>query len=200
VRLSPAEVVAFDLEPQRKAEYRQLLDRDLVAGPPPDGNDVYVCGGGVLSCSIDPYGQMSICVISKRTDYNVRNSGFEKGWKTVLRETRVKKRSRPSKCSSCQIRSMCGMCPANGELEHDDPESPVDFLCHVTHLRTMALGSEVPSHGDCEYCRGGSKYSELESEVRSLPQTVEQLSLPSPVLLPIIGSSASGCGLGKCGH
>jgi hypothetical protein len=95
---------------------------------------------------------------------------------------------------------MCGMCPANGELEHDDPESPVDFLCHVTHLRTMALGSEVPPHGDCEFCRGGSRYADLKASLGTLPQTVEQLTMPSPVLLPILASSASGCGLGKCGH
>jgi len=56
---------------------------------------------------------------------------------------------------------MCGMCPANGELEMGDPESPVDFLCHVAHLRAHSLGLSVPLHGDCEYCAGGSHYQNL---------------------------------------
>ena len=37
------------------------------------------------------------------------------------------------------------MCPANGELENGDPEAPVDFLCHVAHLRAKAMGIPVPS-------------------------------------------------------
>ena len=31
------------------------------------------------------------------------------------------------------------MCPANGELESGDAETPVDYLCHVAHLRAHAL-------------------------------------------------------------
>jgi radical SAM protein with 4Fe4S-binding SPASM domain len=203
VRLTSAEVVAFDyVDPARKAEYRRLLDIDLTAGPPTASDDLYFCGGGLRSCSIDPYGQMSICVISKRIDYNVRTGGFAQGWNMFLQESRAKKRTRPSKCTACQIRSLCGMCPANGELEHDDPESPVEFLCQVAHLRAMALGEEVPVHGDCDSCRGGKGYAELQNAVSELPGTMEQLSVPARPLLPILGtsnSSNSSCG-GTCGH
>jgi hypothetical protein len=45
------------------------------------------------------------------------------------------------------------MCPANGELENNDPEEPVDFFCRVAHLRAHALGLTVPPHGDCEHCK-----------------------------------------------
>jgi hypothetical protein len=48
---------------------------------------------------------------------------------------------------------MCGMCPANGTLENNDPEGPVDFLCQVAHLRAKALGLSIKSHGECEYCK-----------------------------------------------
>ncbi len=203
VRLTPAEVVAMDLvDPARKAEYRRLLDIDLATGPPPVSDDLYFCGGGLRSCAIDPYGQISICVISKRTDYNVRDGSFTEGWNQTLQATRTKKRTRPSKCTSCQIQSLCGMCPANGELEHDDPESPVEFLCQVAHLRAMALGAEVPEHGECEACRGGAMYVELQEAVNELPGTMEQLSVPARPVLPILAasnSSSSSCG-GRCGH
>jgi len=145
---------------------------------------------------------MSICVISQHTPYNVREGGFRKGWDMALQATRSKQRTRPSKCSSCQIQSLCGMCPANGELENNDPESPVEFLWQVAHLRAMALGAEVPAHGECECCGGGSSYSELEEAVAQLPFTIEQLSVPAKALLPVINSStstATGCG-GRCGH
>jgi hypothetical protein len=48
---------------------------------------------------------------------------------------------------------MCGMCPANGELENRDAEEPVDFLCQVAHLRSKALGMPVKPHGECNYCK-----------------------------------------------
>jgi radical SAM protein with 4Fe4S-binding SPASM domain len=203
VRLSAAEVVAFDyVDPARKAEYRRLLDHDIATGPPTNGDDLYFCGGGLRSCSIDPYGQMSICVISKRIDYNVRTAGFGQGWNQYLQATRAKKRTRPSKCSSCQIQSLCGMCPANGELEHEDAESPVEFLCQVAHLRTVALGAEVPDHGDCEYCRDPQTRAELQVAVEQLPSVMEQLAMPTKSLLPIlnVASLASSCGTGRCGH
>ena len=200
VRLTPAEVVAFDfVDPARKAEYRRLLDFDIASGPPANADDLYFCGGGVRSCSIDPYGQMSICVISKRIEYDVRE-GFAKGWNQALLAARTKKRTRPSKCSSCQIQSLCGMCPANGELEHDDPEKAVDFLCQVAHLRAMALGQEVPEHGECECCRGGEDFPVLQDGVAQLPQTMEQLSFPATNLLPVLGNVGSSCGTGRCGQ
>jgi hypothetical protein len=64
--------------------------------------------------------------------------------------------TRLTKCVACEIKAMCGMCPANAELEAGDPETPVEFLCHVAHLRAHALGIAVPPHGACEYCEGGS--------------------------------------------
>lgn len=199
VRLTPVEVVAFDfVDPKRKAEYKRLLDYGMQMGVPKSREDLYICGGGVQSCAVDPYGQMSICVISNRAGYDVR-TGFQQGWETALRENRAKKRTRPSKCSACQLRSLCGMCPANGELE-GDAESPVEFLCEVAHLRAMALGAEVPAHGDCECCRGGAKYPALAEAVEQLPQAMEQVSAPAPNLLPILSASSSSCGMGCCGH
>jgi hypothetical protein len=58
------------------------------------------------------------------------------------------------------------MCPAYGELENGNPEKPVDFLCHVAHLRAHILELEIPPHGECEYCPGGEKYKLLLSELR----------------------------------
>jgi hypothetical protein len=69
--------------------------------------------------------------------------------------------TRKTKCSDCQIKSMCGMCPANSELECRDAEAPIDFLCEVAHLRAYVLGLDIAPHGDCEYCHGGSKYNKL---------------------------------------
>ena len=153
-RLSPEEVVEFDQgDPRRMAEWGRFCDR--FGGPvhPPDQLDrLYHCGAGVNSFGIDPYGKLSICMLSNGA-YDLRRGRFRAGWEGHLFHLRKKKITRQTKCLSCEIKAMCGMCPANGELENGDPEEPIEFLCQVAHLRAKALGLGVTPHGECEYCK-----------------------------------------------
>jgi len=80
--------------------------------------------------------------------------------------------TRLTKCVACEIKAMCGMCPANAELEAGDAETPVDFLCHVAHLRAHALGIAVPPHGSCEYCEGGERHRDLMTSLARLKAEV----------------------------
>jgi hypothetical protein len=94
------------------------------------------------------------------------------------------------------------MCPANGELEHKSAETPVDFLCEVAHLRAMALGFEVPGHGECEFCPGGSHYSKTRESARKIAAKEINVGewINPAVLLPILSSvPSSNSGCGGCG-
>lgn len=200
VRLSPEEVVALDLHwPKIATEHRQVLERELAAAPVRH-ETVYVCGGGVKSFAIDPYGHMSICVLSHQETYDVRQGSVREGWDEFLLKVRKRQRTRPSKCDSCRIRAVCSTCPAGGELENGDQESPVEFLCEVAHLRAMALGFEVPPHGDCEFCNDAERrtaVSEAASRIRLRETNPADWTAPQPVL-PILNnlgaSSCGGCG------
>jgi len=169
VRLSPQAIVALDLEdPDRVAEWKQFAARSNRSVLDPEKVDkLYKCGGGEKSFAIDPFGRLSACVLSGNT-YDLRKGSFKEGWENYLFSLRQKKITRTTKCSNCRIRSMCGMCPANSELECRDAEAPVDFLCEVAHLRAYVLGLDIAPHGDCEYCPGGSKYNNLMGIVEGL--------------------------------
>lgn len=203
VRLSPEEVVAIDLHaPRNIAEYRQLAERDLARPPALEGSEkLYFCGGGMNSFAVNPYGEMSICVLSQQDLYSIRGGSVKEGWEKFLGDVRNKKRERPTKCTTCKIQSLCSMCAANGELENGDPESPVEFFCEVAHLRAMALGYEVPRHGDCDCCNGSARHEKLkQSAARIAAQEIDVEGWKAPTnLLPVLSNSSPGGGCGSCG-
>ena len=205
VRLSPEDVVALDLHAQKnRDEYRQLAERDLAHPPTLESYDtLYFCGGGKTSFAINPYGEMSICVLSQKETFNIREGSVRDGWEKFLAQTRLgKKRLRPTKCTTCNIQSLCSMCPAQGELENNDPESPVEFLCEVAHIRAMALGFEVPRHGDCDCCNGSDRHQGLKAAAARI--AAQEVDVEAPwkaptVLLPVLSNASSGGGCGSCG-
>jgi radical SAM protein with 4Fe4S-binding SPASM domain len=205
VRLSPEEVVALDMAaPKGMSEYRRLAKKDLDNPPNLAQTDsVYFCGGGMNSFAINAYGEMGICVISQQETFSIREAGVRAVWENALLRLRTRKRTRLTKCLQCRIQSLCGMCPANGEMENGDAESPVAFLCHVAHLRAAVVGSEVPAHGDCEFCAGGAEHEAVvESARRIIRKDVDVESWTGPQhVFPILnnGSVAAG-GCGSCGN
>ncbi len=211
VRLSPEEVVALDVrDPKRMEEWKRFAAQ--FNGPvhsPGQGYELYHCGGGMNAFAIDPQGKMSICTLSHRDVYDLRTGSFREGWESFLHGVRKRSITRLTKCTKCHIKAMCGMCPANGELENEDPESPVDFLCRVAHLRARAIGFAVPPHGECEYCEEGTSHEELAGSLKSLGNSrngsrisgagKRKLSLAGNQSPVSFGSRCSGGACASCG-
>jgi radical SAM protein with 4Fe4S-binding SPASM domain len=151
--------------------------------------------------AVNAYGEMGICVISQRETFDIRHAGLKYGWEHSLLELRMRKRTQVTKCVECRIQSLCGMCPANGELENGDRESPVSFLCNVAHLRAAAVGVDVPAHGECEFCAGGSEHEALlESACRIRSKEIDVESWAGPQqILPILNNSHVAGGCSGCG-
>jgi radical SAM protein with 4Fe4S-binding SPASM domain len=209
VRLSPEEVVELDLQdPMRIEEWRKFAARfngSVHRHDPERGDEVYHCGGGVHSLAIDPQGRMSICVLSHFDTYDLRRGNFVEGWEDFLFKARSKKSKMQTKCVRCEIKALCGMCPANGELENGDAEKPVEFLCQVAHLRAEVIGFPPPPHGDCEYCEGGSAHQDMMHSVASLRHSAVEKRMTAfnhSRYLPVLSESRSaqegGCASGGC--
>jgi radical SAM protein with 4Fe4S-binding SPASM domain len=206
VRLTPEECVALDLaDPKRSDEWIQFANEvRLAAEAKPAQDTVYQCGGGVSSFAIDPYGRLSICVLSEAHKYDIRTGNFRDGWEGFLHQQRLKKITRPTKCVACALKSVCGMCPANGELENGDPEAPVDWLCRTAHLRAMALDITVMPHGPCEYCEGGVAHPALAESAARLRQTTPIAHQPTAVnrdgkvFLHVVSSGTASGGCASC--
>jgi radical SAM protein with 4Fe4S-binding SPASM domain len=155
------------------------------------------------SFAVNAYGEIGICVISQQETFSIRGAGVKAVWEESLLRLRNRKRTQVTKCIQCKIHSLCGMCPANGELENGDRESPVEFLCHVAHLRASAIGVEIPAHGECEFCAGGSEHEALLEAARRIASKeidVESWVGPQPILPILNNPSVAAAGCGSCGH
>lgn len=160
-RLSAETIVTLDLGDDARREQWQRLSETFL-GAKPAANVLYHCGAGKNAFAIDPYGGLSLCLLSTTPQYDLRSGNFRTGWDQFLRAARAEPPRRETKCTQCGLKSLCGMCPATAQLESGDPEEPIDFFCRVAHLRAYAMGRAVPPHGPCAYCPGGSAYAELE--------------------------------------
>ena len=69
-------------------------------------------------------------------------------------------------------------------------------------LRAAAVGVEIPEHGECEFCAGGSQHDEmLESARRIQSKEIDVESWVGPQQIFSIlnnGHAAGGCG--SCGN
>ncbi|MGV8042268.1 MAG: radical SAM protein [Thermoanaerobaculaceae bacterium] len=190
VRLQPEQVVALDLgDPRRLEELRALVERNLLLLDGRSDPCLYRCGAGVYSLAIDPWGRMGLCVLAWPGHCDLRRGSVREGWEGFLGEIRRTKATRPNKCRACRLVGMCGMCPAAAELECGDPETPVDFLCEVAHLRALAVGVEAPPHGECKYCPGGAAHATLLA-------TLRRLGVPVPSAAAADRPAGAGQGVG----
>jgi radical SAM protein with 4Fe4S-binding SPASM domain len=83
-------------------------------------------------------------MMSRTPAYDLRQGSFEEGWNIFLWDVRKTPSPKRTACSTCQLKSVCGQCPAWANLEMGDPVEPVDFLCQVAHLRASSYLSKAP--------------------------------------------------------
>jgi radical SAM protein with 4Fe4S-binding SPASM domain len=138
LRLSPQEVVEFDLADARRREsWREFCERFM--GQAGNSESLYVCGAGLNAFHIDAQGQLAACLMARQPSYDLRRGSFRQGWHEFIGNVREQKRSAESRCTHCRLLALCGQCPGWAQLEHHDQEHPVEYLCQVAHLRAEAF-------------------------------------------------------------
>lgn len=144
VRLPLEEVVKLDLQDEeRMRNWRRYLDKFLSQ---PRSDRLYYCGAGVNSCHVDSYGQLFICIMSRAVGYDLTAGSFREGWVDFLPKLRRLKIREDYPCNRCNLNILCEQCPGWALVESGDPETPVDYLCRLAHLRAQAFGIVTASN------------------------------------------------------
>ena len=88
---------------------------------------------------IDPYGNMHLCSLIRKSTFNLLEVDVEDALEKLLPLVRNRKFTSDSKCRSCSLRNFCGNCPGKALLEVGDMEAPVEYYCE----QAMAIGQET---------------------------------------------------------
>jgi radical SAM protein with 4Fe4S-binding SPASM domain len=154
LQLTAAAVNTLDRQhPTRTHELRSFCERHVPSDEIADAERLYTCGAGETSFAVDPYGRLSLCLLSRKTSFDLHTGTFAQGWHDFLPRLRAQRWRSHSPCRSCRLVSLCGSCPASAELEHGDPEAPIPQFCEIAHRRAFdALGQIAGHRRDATCC------------------------------------------------
>ena len=105
LRLTPAQVVALDLDdPEQARRLKEACDEALAADHSGPGDEhVYSCGAGRNTFTVDPYGSLQLCQLSRRNGYDVKAGTFDQGWNEHLPRLRARTWQSNDVCRRCSL-------------------------------------------------------------------------------------------------
>jgi radical SAM protein with 4Fe4S-binding SPASM domain len=146
LRPSPKEiltVMARNPEKYRK-DMAQFCLRFL--GPP--GDRLFSCGAG-NTCCLDAYGRLQPCMALRLPDltYDLLDGSLLKALQDFfprLREIRAANKEYLERCARCFLSGLCEQCPGRSWSENGTLDTPVEYLCSITHYTARWLGLVGP--------------------------------------------------------
>ena len=128
-----------------------------LAGQEWDDPYVYTCGAGQVAFTVDPYGRLQMCQLSRRAAFDLREETFASIWNELFPALRARKWQANAVCRRCNLISLCGSCPGAAEMETGDIEALVPEFCRIAHGRAFAVMGDASGHRqDASCCLGGA--------------------------------------------
>jgi radical SAM protein with 4Fe4S-binding SPASM domain len=136
-RVQAATAVAIEMED------RDLLDRTAAhfrrtQGVPPE-EQLFSCLAGVTGFHVDPLGTLLPCLMVSSHGYDLRNGTFREGWETAIPRFHEQGLSPDYECHRCEMRFLCGTCPAQAGLETGSPHRKAEYICGLGEARLEAV-------------------------------------------------------------
>lgn len=133
MRLSPEEIIDIEsTDETMQEERRRYLESEHNLS---NRNNLFRCGAGISSFNISPYGQLQLCQLLRKPNFDLGKGSFREGFYRLFPKIRSREYQTNSKCKDCRLWHLCPQCPARAELENGDQEAPVDYFCQLAHKR-----------------------------------------------------------------
>ena len=142
-RIPADEAIAVEMEDEallaRTAEYYARM-RGL-----PGEARLFTCLAGVTGFHIDPSGTLLPCLMVATHGYDLRRGSFREGWDSVLARFREQGIPPGYECHTCDLRFLCGSCPAQSGLETGSPHRRAEYMCRLGEARLAAIQPTLDS-------------------------------------------------------
>lgn len=99
------------------------------------------CYGSKNNFWINWKGEMLPCGMMNRLNHDIIEEGFSRCWEQIGMDG--KQISNPSKCCTCEKRSLCMICSAASLSETESFDETPDYLCEMTDCILQILEKEV---------------------------------------------------------
>lgn len=141
-RISPSEVVELDLADSKRRESWKKLCQELPWGQPMRVDMLYTCSRHMWEFHITAYGDLQACLMAQEPSFDLRQNPFSKCWPELIAKIQALKPKEKNRCQKCELFALCDLCPAWAQLENGDPDTVVEDICQIAHLRTEAFERE----------------------------------------------------------
>ena len=133
LRVPPEEAIEKEFSDEMNIHHWERFHKKMRGNRLSDS--MYHCGAGRASFHLDPYGNLSPCLMTTDISYNIKNANFMTGWKDGMSIIYDKKAQGDLQgCNQCEKIHMCDFCPAFFASENGEEGIRSEYIC--------ALGNE----------------------------------------------------------
>ncbi len=108
-------------------------------GTPPVDGALVSCGAGLATFHVDARGGLLPCLMLRKPRFDLGGGSFLEGWRDVIPRVREAAASPGNPCPCCELRAICGCCPAVSLLETGDAQTPPAYHCELGRERLHAI-------------------------------------------------------------
>lgn len=143
-RIPATEAVAIEMEDdelrRRAAGYFQRV-RDTAPA-----DRLFSCMAGRTGFHIDPAGTLLPCLMVASHGFDLHKGSFLTGWREVIPRFLEQEIAPDYECHRCEKRFICGVCPAQSQMETGSVYEKSEYQCLLGEARCRALSGPL---ADC---------------------------------------------------
>ncbi|MFC1714684.1 radical SAM protein [Candidatus Poribacteria bacterium] len=143
LRISPEE--GLEILTKRGEEYTEEMRQFCSSFTGVKGDKLFTCGAGVTRSCVDAHGYLQPCTLLRHPDvvYDLKNGSIEDALTNFFpKMTQIKASNSDylTRCARCFLMGLCDQCPAKSWMEHGTLDTPVEYVCEITHAQARYLG------------------------------------------------------------
>jgi radical SAM protein with 4Fe4S-binding SPASM domain len=139
--------IAVEIEMEDRELLRQTAGHFMETRDVSPEDRLFSCFAGVTGFHVDAHGTLLPCLMVPTHGYDLRRGTFREGWEGL---SGFHDQALPAGygCHDCDMRFLCGSCPAQAGRETGSPHQKADYFCGLGKARleatSGALGPAAP--------------------------------------------------------